>query len=221
MHPPFTADELHHLPNVLSAPRFATYLQEKANDRRAALDLYHWNLQVSAAFMVPLHVMEVSLRNGVSAGIEGVHGGMWPWTNGFIISLTNPSPPSYSPKKDLNRCAHAEPTTGKVIAELKLAFWEKMLTKRHHGRIWQHLFFTSFPDAPRGGGASQRRSELRSDVEEVRKLRNRIAHHEPVFSRNLHEDLERIMRCIEWRNSTSRNWVASIETVSSLLAIRP
>lgn len=82
-------------------------------------------------------------------------------------------------------------------------------------------FFEVFLTRPGSGGATLRRSELRSNVEEVRKLRNRIAHHEPIFSRNLHKDLDRIMRCIAWRNSTSHNWVASIETVSSLLAIRP
>src|SRR6056297_3297342 len=75
MCPPFTADEEHHLPNVLSAPRFATYLRETGNDRTRALHLYHWNLQVSAAFMVPLHVLEVALRNAIVEAIEAVHGG--------------------------------------------------------------------------------------------------------------------------------------------------
>ena len=221
MYPPFTADEEHHLPNVLSAPRFATYLRETGNDRTRALHLYHWNLQVSAAFMVPLHVLEVALRNAIVEAIEAVHGGTWPWTRGFIRSLPNPRGPAYSPKRDLEGCAAQQPTAGKVVAELKFVFWEKMLTNRHQGRLWDDHFYAVFPDAPRGVAASQRRSELRSDIEAVRRLRNRIAHHEPVFPRALQDDFDRIIRCIRWRNETTSNWVLEIETVRALLAVRP
>lgn len=221
MYPPFTPDEEHHLPNVLSAPRFATYLRASGNDRTQALRLYHWNLQVSAAFLVPLHVFEIALRNGIVEGIEAVHGGAWPWTQGFIRSLPNPARPAYSPKRDLTICASQQPTAGKVVAELKFVFWEKMLTNRHQGRIWNAHFFQVFPDAPRGVASSQRRAELRSDVEEIRKLRNRIAHHEPIFPRMLQQDFDRILRCIRWRNATTADWVEEIETVRAFLAIRP
>lgn len=45
----FTPAELHELPSVISAPRFATYLQATGNDRARALGLYKWNLDLSAA----------------------------------------------------------------------------------------------------------------------------------------------------------------------------
>lgn len=221
MNRPFTPDEEHHLPNVLSAPRFATYLQASGNDRTQALRLYQWNLQVSAAFLVPLHVLEIALRNGIVEAIEAVHGGAWPWTQGFIRSLPNPPPPAYSPERDLRSCAAQQPTSGKVVAELRFVFWEKMLTNRHQGRLWDHHFYQVFPDAPRGVASSQRRNELRMDVAEVRRLRNRIAHHEPIFQRVLQQDLDRILRCIRWRNATAANWVQQVEAVHELLANRP
>lgn len=221
MYPPFTPDQEHYLPYVLSAPRFATYLRATGHDRTHALTLYHWNLQVSAAFMIPLHVLEVALRNAVVDAIEAVHGGTWPWTQGFIRSLPNPRPPAYNPTRDLSTCAVQQPTAGKVVAELKFAFWENMLTRRHQSRLWDAQFFRVFPDVPPGATADQRRSELRADVEAIRKLRNRIAHHEPIFPRALQDDLNRILRCIQWRNTTTSLWVRDIETVQALLAIRP
>lgn len=221
MYPPFTSDQEHHLPNVLSAPRFATYLRATGNDRTRALTLYHWNLQVSAAFMVPLHVFEVTLRNAIVEAIEEVHGGTWPWTQGFIRSLPNPKSPGYSPRRDLSICVDRQPTAGKVVAELKFAFWESMLTKRHQHRLWDKYFFHVFPDAPRGVSSDQRRDGLRADVEKIRKLRNRIAHHEPIFPRALQDDLDRILRCIHWRNATTAAWVRDIETVRAFLAVRP
>lgn len=221
MYPPFTQDQEHHLPNVLSAPRFATYLRFTDNDRTRALNLYQWNLQVSAAFMVPLHVLEVSLRNAIVEAIEGVHGGAWPWTQGFIRSLPNPGPPAYNPKRDLSTCSGRYPTAGKVVAELKFAFWEGMLTKRHQERLWDAHFSNVFPDSPRDMALNEKRNRLREDVENIRLLRNRIAHHEPIFPRDLQGDFDRILRCIEWRNSATATWVREIETVQAFLQIRP
>jgi hypothetical protein len=221
MYHTFTPDQEHHLPNVLSAPRFATYLRATDNNRTRALNLYHWNLQVSAAFFVPLHVLEVALRNAVVEAIEADHGGTWPWTEGFIRSLPNPRSPAYNPKRDLSKCADQQRTAGKVVAELKFVFWESMLTKRHQSRLWDGRFFQVFPDAPRSVASSQNRNEMRSDIEEIRKLRNRIAHHEPIFPRALQDDFDRILRCVQWRNAATASWVRDIETVQALLAIRP
>lgn len=222
MYPPFTPDQERELPTILSAPRFATYLKATWHDRTSALNLYHWNLQVSAAFLIPLHVFEIAIRNAIADGIEALHTSAWPWTKGFVVSLPNPPSPAYSPKFDLIRCASQQPTAGKVVAELKFVFWERMLTARHQARLWDSQFFRVFPDNPRGASSGQRRSELRTDVEQIRKLRNRIAHHEPVFSRHLQDDLDRLLRCIRWRNAVSASWVRDIQTVvASLLALRP
>jgi hypothetical protein len=62
----FTPAELNELPGVISAPRFATYLQARGNDRAHALALYEWNLTISAAFIVPLQVCEVASCHAAS-----------------------------------------------------------------------------------------------------------------------------------------------------------
>jgi len=129
----FTNDEIRELPVVSSAPRFATYLRATGSDPEAALRLYQWNLMVSAAFIVPLQVCEVAVRNGVVEILEKVHGPNWPWSNGFIRSLSSPKR-GYDPKQDLREVASRMPTAGKVVAELKLAFWEKLFTVGQDGR---------------------------------------------------------------------------------------
>lgn len=84
---PFSAEELRDLPDIISAPRFATYLQAKGGHVADALELYAWNAEVSAAFMVPLHLAEVAIRNAAAEAIEAVHGANWPWVKGFIRGL--------------------------------------------------------------------------------------------------------------------------------------
>lgn len=141
----FSATELNDLPNVISAPRFATYLQAKGNHKADALSLYEWNLELSAAFIVPLQVCEVAARNGVVEVLEKVHGQNWPWSNGFIRSLPVPKRHwHYNPQTDLRNVAGRMPTTGKVVAELKFAFWGKTFTKGQDARLWIPHMNTAF-----------------------------------------------------------------------------
>src|SRR3546814_10404971 len=103
---PFSQDELHELPTVISAPRFATYLQAMGNDREKALALYEWNLDLSSALIVPLQVCEVAVRNGIAEAIEHVHGANWQWNNGFFRSLPRPQRQFRSnPEKHSQSCA--------------------------------------------------------------------------------------------------------------------
>jgi hypothetical protein len=215
----FTPDEIHNLPNVLSAPRFATYLAEKNGDKHLALALYQWNLELSAAFFVPLQLCEVSVRNAIVEAIEATYGANWPWETSFEISLRNP-PTGYSPRRDLLSVRRL-PTTGKVVAELKFVFWEKMLTHGHDAVIWNPHLRMIFPNTNPDKTIQALRTEGYDSLLKIRDLRNRIAHHEPIFKRNIQEEYNRIRNVISWTNSTAASWVDKIETVTRMIATRP
>ncbi len=219
MYDPLTQNELHHLPDVISAPRFATYLQARGNNREGALALYRWNLEVSAAFVGSLHLCEIAVRNGIADAVKAVHGDRWPWTVGFIRSV--PSGEGYDAQHDLRNCARRHQTTGTVIANLKLAFWEKMLTSRFQRSVWQHHFSTVFPGYNTALSVNDARAACRDDMSHIRLFRNRIAHHEPVFARNLQDDFDRIRRLVQWRNPAAAAWLTKIETVTPLIETQP
>ncbi|MFK4753761.1 hypothetical protein WG929_15200 [Oceanobacter sp. wDCs-4] len=216
----FSHKELVNIPKTLSQPRFATYLQHCGNDKERALVLYKWNLEVSSAFLIPLHMLEVSTRNAVVEAIEAVHTANWPWNNGFIRSLTNPQV-GYSPKRDLMAVAGREPTMGKVVAELKFVFWERMFTSRHDNRLWNQHIKASFPFAPTNDTAQQIRASLYNDIFTIRELRNRIAHHEPIFSRNLQADYDNILKIVGWRDDATAAWMDGFQTVTELIRTKP
>ena len=48
-----------------------------------------------------------------------------------------------------------------------------------------------------------------------------IAHHEPIFSRDLCEDHARLNQLIAWRCRWTAGWVNSLETVSTMLPPKP
>jgi hypothetical protein len=208
---------------ALSAPRLSTY--EAATTVVPALPgaiaLYTWNAQLSAALMFPLHVCEVVVRNAVSDALTLVYGPDWPWSAGFIASLTNPPPPTYSPKRDLLQVGNTQPSTGKVIAELKFKFWETMFTGRFDARLWNPNLSSVMPFIAAAVTVQQARKRIHDDLESLRALRNRIAHHEPIFTRNLADDYQKARELIAFRCPHTAAWMQANEAASALIGNQP
>jgi hypothetical protein len=216
----FSHEHLSNIPHIISEPRFATYLRYCGNDRTKALNLYQWNLQLSSAFIIPLHILEVSIRNAVVEALEDVHTSTWPWNQGFIISLPD-QPSGYSPRRNLMEVARRQTTMGKVVADLNFVFWEKMFTSRHDSRVWNTHIKSLFPNAPIIMTVKQIRACIHDDIREIRELRNRIAHHEPIFSRSVRDDYNNILKIIFWRNKVTSEWMDGFQTVTKLIAENP
>nr|WP_015060899.1 hypothetical protein [Rahnella sp. WMR114]CAZ68154.1 hypothetical protein [Rahnella sp. WMR114] len=215
-----------HIKNSFSAARIGTYESIVGGptglaQTEKALRLYMWNAQISAAFFVPLHICEIVTRNAISDVIGTVYGDRWPWSLGFERSLPIPVH-GYKPKDDLINARRNQPTTGKVIPELKFVFWQKMLTSRFDNRLWNSHILAAFPNAAaQGVSAAQLRQELYDDLEQIRRLRNRIAHHEPIISRNLLDDFTTIKRVISRRCRHSDAWMQSNQMLLPLITLKP
>ncbi|RUM94717.1 MAG: hypothetical protein DSZ28_01680 [Thiothrix sp.] len=215
----FTEEELDHFSMVLSASRLSTYLKETDNNQKLAMDLYLWQMKLCAAFSIPLHIFEISFRNTVAEAVANVHGNKWPWKEGFIQSIPRQKK-YYCAQNDLRRKAKEHETTGSVVAGLRFAFWEKMLTNRHV-KIWEEQFPIVFT------GWNDRRPILdsvkycREEAERIRKFRNRIAHHEPIFSRNLNTDYKRLIEMLNLINPAVGDWIRRVSTVEDILGERP
>lgn len=197
----------------------STYLAEVGGDVTQALDLYGWNAEVSAALMLPAHFAEVSTRNATDEALRDLYGEHWPKSNGFRESLPDPGGRSFKPRSHLIRTSSDHSSTGKVIAELKFVFWEQMFTARHYDRIWKTRIREIFPNAL--GSPSGIRAGISQDMGVIRELRNRIAHHEPVFKRDLAADHARILELIEIRSKPTADWLRSIDRTAQLLKLRP
>jgi len=214
---------------ALSANRISTYEQAKGVTKAGlvlplsldkALELYAWNAQVSAAFLHPLHICEVVVRNGVANTIEAVYGPNWPWSAAFIRSLPNPAS-GYSMRRDLISGRNGETTVGKVIPELKFAFWQRMFTGRNDLRLWTPLLRQCFPHFPTSMDTAACRTWMFNALDSVRALRNRIAHHEPIFARNLIDDFDVVSALITRRCPDTAVWMKEHQQVSALLAKPP
>lgn len=58
-------------------------------------------------------------------------------------------------------------------------------------------------------------------MQTIRHFRNRIAHHEPIFARNLTADYTLIHDVIRWRSPVAADWMTKVERVTALIAAKP
>lgn len=229
-----TSTQIAAITNALSSARLSTYAPPAALvavpvapgatgpslSERYPLELYRWNSEISGAFMTPLEICAVVLRNAISEAIEAKYGARWPWSPGFVQALSH-STKGYSPKQDLLSLQAKFTSTGKIIPELKLVFWSQMLTARHEQRLWNPYLFQVFPHLPPGQAVAQARQMLYNKMEQLRRFRNRIAHHEPIFKLSLTQNLTTITELVAVRCTHTVTWLNDIETVTPLIKLKP
>lgn len=201
------------LARLLNSDRLATYVRACQGDQSQALRLYAWNVAVASAFWGGFNVLEVALRNAVHTQLTRLAGREDWWSAGLplhqferhrvteaIAAAKRAKGPSIEP--------------GHVIAELSFGFWTGLLANRYHQRLWVPVLHQAFPHL-----VGPRR-ELHRKQESLRKLRNRIAHHEPIFARDLAADHDRLLDMLNAISPVAVDWVTQNSRVLQMLASR-
>ncbi|MEN3359391.1 MAG: hypothetical protein V7637_3373 [Mycobacteriales bacterium] len=213
---PLTTDpaRLPGLPAIIAADRFGTYLRACGGDAGCGVRLYSWNIEVAAAMWGPLHVLEVALRNAIH-GQLAAHAGRDDWWE--AVPLRYPQPEQLDAALRAAKSNHGAATTiGHSVAELSLGFWTALLANRYHKTLWTPALQHAFPYRPQG----VRRGDIHARLEPVRMLRNRIAHHEPIFARTLGHDHAYILAVLSYLSPEAHAWVTDHSRVATVLAHR-
>lgn len=142
-----------------------------------------------------------------------------PHNTTFVQSLPNPKGKVYNPRRNLQVVASHEPSTGEVIAELKVMSWQSMSTARHDGRVWGPQITTLFPSAI--ASAKPLRGRVYDDLDAIRQFRNRIAHDEPIFTRDLSNDPARMLELVHLRSAATSTWLRTMEDATTTLTELP
>jgi hypothetical protein len=184
-----------------------------------ALALYAWNAQVSAAMLSPLHMCEVVVRNVVSNALTAVYGTNWPWNPAFEGSL--PTKGKFKMRAHLTSKRKGKTTTGKVIPELAFVFWEKMFTGRFDAQIWNKHLFNVMPHLTGGLSVQAARNKINTDLNKIRGLRNRIAHHEPIFNCPLAAEFAIIEELVRFRCPVTAAWMITNQQATPFFRTKP
>lgn len=180
---------------LLSEARLARYLNRYNGDRKLALRLYTWNLAAASALWGPIHVLEIVVRNAIHERlVERAGRGDW-WNDTHINLCRNEREAIDSTIDTLQRRGTADPSSDQVVAATSFGLWvgltgegiprDRMLS--YETTLWQPRLQHAFPHRE-----NRRRKYIHAKLDAVRVLRNRIAHHEPIYRaplQSLYDDI--------------------------------
>ncbi|MCP1384202.1 hypothetical protein [Runella salmonicolor] len=179
----------------LSRVRFNRYLSATANNSKRAERLYNANIRLSQAFHPILSQFEVVFRNGINNVLSTYF-----TDNEWIINQKNGfmNDTSVRPKLYLRKCVektermlsdrHIPPTSGKIISDQTFGFWTAFFSTPYYPLVGGRPIQV-FAHKP----AAENRSSIFQKLEDIRMLRNRINHCEPICFNNHHIDCTNVL----------------------------
>ena len=209
----------------LSTARLAKYSTAAGGDIVRALALYEWNSRISAALMRDLGHIEVGLRNAYAAVIERYWAGSPVHWTGSAQALFPVDRIRDGRQVDINTQQRAqldqacervpEGAPGKVIAELTFGFWRFLSSSAHEKTVWVPYLHQAFPPG------TDRKRDVDSKVATLNRLRNRVAHHEPLIGENLSREAAKISALGGLLDRDLVAYVAATSSVPEVLLERP
>ena len=218
----YTEDILNDLEASVSPERMGTYLNATGGNREKAFHLYAWNTATSAAFYGPLQGLEVVLRNAIHRQLAGRYGAAW-YDNPAAGLNAGCLERIAKAKREVARAGHAA-GPHRIVAELSFGFWISLLgsggrsvdpagRKADYERtLWRPALRGAFPQREH-----LTRKQAHRPLDYLRTLRNRIAHHEPIFARHLSQDHQHILDVTGWISPGVRTWIEAHSRVPILL----
>ncbi len=198
---------------LLGSARLATYRDAAGGDPDRATDLYLWVTELSGALHAQLSYVELAVRNAIDpqlAGWNDAQGHGREWTaDGAAAPLLYQL--LRKPLQDARKWAEKEAaerhpqhprhgagvTHDDVVAQLMFGAWVKLIrpisrseSSAPQQRLWADVLRHAFPHAER---SQQGRTALGSQLESMRRLRNRVAHHDNLLEVDVRHRLNGIL----------------------------
>jgi hypothetical protein len=200
--------------------RFRSYLEASGGDYGRAVALYAWNVEISAAFLEILCHLEVLFRNSIdrqfpesdpTAPLSILRADCW---------LSDPELLTPESRESVNEAIRRlerigkRPTRDQVIASLSFGFWQALFASAYED-LWRTTLASGFPN---GNG---RRRQIAGLSGHLLHFRNRIAHHEAIFSGSLGIRHDEILDLAGLIDTDAGFYIAALSRVPPLLLQRP
>lgn len=189
---------------ALSLERFARYVTWAGGDREHALALYTLNTKVSEALYIALQTLEVSLRNRIHTVMAAAHGERW-FEDAAVIKVEHQAAQVADAVAELEANGKA-PTAGRVIAALSFSFWTAMFSP-----TYEDLWRSTLKDIARREGKALVRKDFSRPLTQIRLLRNRIAHHEPILHWDLRKHHRSLRDLTHWLSEPAFAWSTPLD----------
>lgn len=198
---------------MMSPERLSRYITRAGGDKDWALAIYLYNARLAKSLLYPLSAVEVAVRNAVDEVLVQVYGATWHQAGPFRDNVL-----SDGGRRALAQAFDRAPNSsrGQIVATLTFDFWSNIF-KDNYTDLWRTNIFKAFPHIDPGKG----RTDVQAIVKRINKLRNRVAHHEPVLDINISDDMSKIYELLRYRSPVALGWVRHYATVNAALRTFP
>ena len=201
--------EIDILSGAFWSQRLEKYINLYNGDVMKVAAHYKANIALSESLYTSLSVFEVTLRNALSKELERMMGrkdwySVFP-SNPALKSLT--SEVTVAIRHISQRGEMVSPD--KIIAELTFGFWVTLLNSEYELSLWKSLRL-AFPHMPK---KDRKRKNVSSPCNALRKLRNRVFHHESIcwdldYITDIHN---RLVMVLGWINTDMPSWLDEVD----------
>ncbi len=167
---------------IMSPARMNRYMIACANNSKKAMTLYRLNLKLSQELFTIISCFEIALRNAIDIHYTSIHGNEWLKNSVDVNGIFNNQ--RCSGTANIIRKALRKLNNGyshsKLIAEMDFGFWRYLFSQPQFYAGGQSLLMI-FPAKPTTTPTIQYNHKyVFNELERINKIRNRIAHHEPI-----------------------------------------
>ncbi len=204
----------------LSAPRFGGYKAACSGDEEKALALYQWNSLISQSFYVYIQSWEICLRNKLNDFLTWKYTEGWPYeTQRAVRNLKGDDQRRLSEtikRQEVGRGVKPVPTSV-IVADLSAGFWVSLLSAKYDVPYsWRYNIRRIFPN-----DTALDRAAAWEICENTLTLRNRIAHHEPIYGLPLETNYRELQRAVSAMCTGTHAFADANCTFREILARRP
>lgn len=194
-------------------PRLSPYMREAKDELELALRLYEWNADLTAALWLPLCHLEVGIRNAFSVGLQVMHyekGGPGSWVEdpGAILRQNEIAEIDAAKYRIVSKGKSA--TVGQVVSELNFSFWRYLTGKPYKATLWPYLA-RAFNHAP-----DRLPSTIAKPLVRLHRVRNRIAHHEPVWNHEPMASYQDIRTLAGYMSPVFCDWIEGLSEIDAV-----
>jgi hypothetical protein len=209
---------------ALSEERLSSYYTSDDSDVRDAVARYIWNLALGCAMQPALHALEITFRNHLFRASQKIVKGttlsyrdVECWLDADPSLLEANEQVSVEDAKETLRQEKKELTSGRLISKLSFGFWVSLCKRPYEqGRgsgpaLWPKLLVNGFPflaEKPK-----RTRSDIYHRMDDIRRFRNRVSHHEAIWEEDLRYVHRRVLDTLGWMNT---GLASTLRTVSLL-----
>lgn len=195
----------------LSKPRLQPFLDAEGGNLERALTLHAWHARLSVAVFGVVRDFEVLLRNA----IDGTLAANQPetplretWMLDFDVLQPNGVKQVITAVERLERGRAV--SRSRVVAGLSFGFWAGLFGNQYE-ELWRHSLRYAFPH-----GRVQRK-DLSGRLGAIRRVRNRVAHHDSLLVQPVAEVATSIAQIAAWIDPAAATWLREHEQVTSVL----